>query len=397
LLDAPRKSVEPMAALLAPDHVQRMHESLHHFVAQSPWSDVELLRQVRNYVLPAMQQRGPLTAWIVDETSFVKKGTHSVGVIRQYCGRVGTKENCQVAVSLSMATASGSLPIAWRLYLPEQWANEPERRREAGIPEQVQFQTKPQIALAQIRQAVEDGVPPGVVLADEVYGSNREFRAGVAELQLSYSVAVRSVTTVWALERQPLPPPAWSGKGRRATLMRRDHAHQPCTVEQLARELPEQAWREVAWREGSQEKLRSRFAALRVRPAYGDDRKGGLQPEQWLLIEWPSGAGEPSGYWLARLPEQLSLKRLVGISKQRWMIERDYEELKQEVGLSHYEGRNWRGFHHHATLCIAAYGFLMAERSRFSPSADIVHLGLRAAPLPPGFRPRGAKGSPPKA
>jgi SRSO17 transposase len=183
-----------MAALLAPDHVQSMHESLHHFVAQSPWSDVELLRQVRGYVLPAMQQRGPVTAWIVDETSFVKKGTHSVGVIRQYCGRVGTKENCQVAVSLSVATATGSLPIAWRLYLPEEWANEAERRREAGIPEQVQFQTKPQIALAQIRQAVEDGVPPGVVLADEVYGSNREFRAGVAELKLDYSVAVRSAS-----------------------------------------------------------------------------------------------------------------------------------------------------------------------------------------------------------
>lgn len=397
LLEGERKSVEPMAARLAPDHVQSMHESLHHFVAQSPWSDVELLRQVRNYVLPAMQQRGPVTAWIVDETSFVKKGTHSVGVTRQYCGRLGKKENCQVAVSLSVATASGSLPIAWRLYLPEQWANEAERRREADIPEQVQFQTKPQIALAQIRQAVEDGVPPGVVLADEVYGSNREFRAGVAELKLDYSVAVRSVTTVWALERQPLPPPAWSGQGRRATLMRRDHTHQPFTVEQLARELPEQAWREVAWREGSNEKLRSRFAALRVRPAYGDDRKGGLQPEQWLLIEWPSGAGEPSGYWLARLPAKLSLKRLVGICKQRWMIERDYEELKQEVGLSHYEGRNWRGFHHHATLCIAAYGFLMAERSRFPPSADVVHLGLRAAPLPPGFQPRGAKGARPKA
>ena len=163
----------------------------------------------------------------------------------------------------------------------------------------------------------------------------------------------------------------------------------------MARELPEKAWREVAWREGSKETLRSRFAALRVRPA--SDRKGGLQPEQWLLIEWPAGAGEPSGYWLARLPVKLPLKRLVGISKHRWVIERDYEELKQELGLGHYEGRNWRGFHHHATLCIAAYGFLMAERSRFSPSAHVGHLGLRAAPIPPHFRPRGAKGSRPTA
>jgi SRSO17 transposase len=397
LLDGERKSVEPMAARLAPDRVQSMHESLHHFVAQSPWSDADMLQQVRNYVLPAMQKVGPVTAWIVDETGFVKRGTHSVGVARQYCGRVGKTENCQVAVSLSVATATGSLPIAWRLYLPEEWASDPERRQTADIPEWVRFQTKPQIALAQIRQAVEDGVSHGVLLADEVYGSSHEFREGVAELKLVYSLAVRSTTTVWALERQPLPPKPWKGKGRRATRMRRDQTHQPFTVEQLARELPGKSWREVAWREGSKETLRSRFAALRVRPAYGDDRKGGLLPEQWLLIEWPTGADVPSGYWLASLPAKISLRRLVGISKHRWVIERDYEELKQELGLGHYEGRNWRGFHHHATLCIAAYGFLMAERSRFSPSAHVGHLRLRAAPLPPRFRPRGAKSPRPTA
>jgi SRSO17 transposase len=393
LLDGERKSVEPMAARLAPDHVQSMHESLHHFVAQSPWSDSEMLGQVRSYVLPAMQKLGPVTAWIVDETSFVKKGTHSVGVARQYCGRLGKKENCQVAVSLSVATASASLPIAWQLYLTDEWSGDAERRKEVGVPEAVQFQTKPQIALAQIRQAVEDGVPPGVVLADEVYGSNREFREGVADLKLEYSLAVRSNTTVWAMERQPLPPKPWRGKGPKPTRMRRDQEHQPITVKQLAQELAEQNWREVAWREGSKETLRSRFAALRVRPAYGDDRKGSLHLEQWLLIEWPAGAVEPSGYWFARLPEKASLKRLVGISKHRWVIERDYEELKQELGLGHYEGRNWRGFHHHGTLCIAAYGFLMAERSRFSPSAHIGNIELRSAPIPSNFRPRGAKGS----
>ena len=397
LLDGERKSVEPMAARLAPDHVQSMHESLHHFVAQSPWSDADMLGQVRSYVLPAMQKMGPVTAWIVDETSFVKKGIHSVGVARQYCGRLGKKENCQVAVSLSVATASGSLPIAWQLYLTEEWASDTERREKVGVPEEVQFQTKPEIALAQIRQAVEDGVAPGVVLADEVYGSNREFREGVAALKLEYSLAVRSTTTVWAMERQPLPPKPWNGKGNRPTRMRRDQEHQPITAKQLAQELPEQNWREVAWREGSKETLRSRFAALRVRPAYGDDRKGSIQPQQWLLIEWPAGAEEPSGYWLARLPEKSSLKRLVGISKHRWVIERDYEELKQELGLGHYEGRNWRGFHHHGTLCIAAYGFLVAERSRFSPSAHIGNIELCCAPIPSDFRPRGAKGSRPTA
>ena len=393
LLDGERKSVEPMAARLAPDHVQSMHESLHHFVAQSAWSDYDVLRQVRNYVLPAMQKLGPVTAWIVDETGVVKKGIHSVGVARQYCGRVGKKENCQVSVSLSIATAVGSLPIAWRLYLPEEWINDPARRQKVDVPKEVEFQTKPQIALAQIQQAVKDGVPRGVVLADEVYGSNREFREGVIDLKLNYSLAVRCTTTVWALERQPLPPKPWSGKGGRPTRMRRDQTHQPITMKQLAQQLPEQAWHEVEWREGSKGTLRSRFAALRVRPAYGDDRKGSLQPEQWMLVEWPDGTNEPSGYWLARLPVNISLKRLVAVSKHRWVIERDYEELKGELGLAHYEGRNWRGFHHHATLCIASYGFLMAERSRFSPSAHVGHLELRATKLPPHFQPRGAKSS----
>jgi SRSO17 transposase len=331
----------------------------------------------------------------VDETSFVKKGEHSVGVARQYCGRLGKNENCQVAVSLSVATATGSLPIAWRLYLTEDWAGDAERRQKTAVPKEVQFQTKPQIALGQIQRAVEEKIAPGVVLADEIYGSNREFRDGVAELKLKYSLAVRSNTTVWALQWQPLPPKPSVGKGRQAKRMRRDEAHQPITVKELAQGLAEQEWREVAWRQGSKETLHSRFAALRVRPAYGDDRKGTLQPEQWLLIEWPVGAEEPSAYWLSNLPGKTRLTSLVAISKHRWVIERDYEELKSEVGLAHYEGRNWRGFHHHATLCTAAYGFLMAERSRFSPSAHVGHVGLRTAAIPSQFRPRGAKGSRP--
>ena len=394
LLDGERKSVEPMAARVAPDEVRRVHQSMHHFVAVSPWDDAAMLGQVRSYVLPEVEAKGPVTAWVVDETSFVKKGTHSVGVARQYCGRLGKKENCQVAVSLSVSTASASLPIAFRLYLTGEWAGDKARRLETGVPKEVRFQTKPQLALAQIRQAVIDGVKHGVVLADEVYGSNREFRDGVADLKLNYSLAVRSTTTVWALDREPLPPKPWSGKGKPAIRMRRDETHQPYTVEQLARVLRKKAWMEISWREGSKEKLASRFAALRVRPAYQDDRKAGQQPEQWLLIEWPEGATEPSGYWLSNLPVKTSVKRLVGISKHRWVSERDYEELKQEVGLNHYEGRNWRGFHHHATLCIAAYGFLVAERSRFSPSAQVGHLGLRSARIPPQFQPRGAKGSP---
>ncbi|MGH8337900.1 MAG: IS701 family transposase, partial [Gammaproteobacteria bacterium] len=248
-----------------------------------------------------------------------------------------------------------------------------------------------------IQQAVREGVPPGVVLADNVYGSHREFRAGVAELKLRYSLGVKSTTTVWARERQALPPQPGAGKGRPARRLRRDRDHLPYTAEELARALPQDVWRKLSWREGSKKKLQSRFAAVCVRPAYGDDRKIGVQAEQWLLIEWPEGEPEPARYWLSNLPRKTPLQRLVRITKQRWRIERDHEELKQEVGLGHYEGRNWRGFHHHGTLCIAAYGFLLAERSRFSPSARAGHLGLRAQRILPRFRPRGSPGPRPAA
>lgn len=394
LLDGERKSVEPMAARLAPEQVQRMHESLHHFVAQSPWSDANLLRRVREHVLEAMRKQGPVEVWIVDETGWAKQGTHSVGVAHQYCGRLKRKANCQVSVSLSVATAKASLPIAWRLYLPEEWVEEKGRRKAAGIPPEVRFQSKAQIALAAIREAVEEEVPRGVVLADELYGSNREFREALADLGLHYSLGVRRVTTVWTQECQPLAPKAWSGKGQLPNRLRRDATHRPLKVEQLALSLPAQAWHKVSWREGSKGTLQSRFAAVRVRPAYGDDRGLRPQAEQWLLIEWPEAEAEPIGYWLSNLPASTPLRQLVAVTKQRWLIERDYQELKQEVGLSHYEGRNWRGFHHHASMCIAAYGFLVAERSRFSPSARAGHLGIRAPGLPAGFRRRGAARSP---
>jgi len=178
LLPGERKSVEPMAARLAPDDVQRTHQSLHHFVANAPWSDEALLERVRHFVLPVMKRNGPVVAWIVDDTGFVKKGTHSVGVVRQYCGQVGKQENCRVAVSLSVATEQTSLPIAWRLYLPETWAKDRKRRKEAGIPEEISFATKPTIALQQIRQAIEQEVISAPVLADAAYGNDSQFREG---------------------------------------------------------------------------------------------------------------------------------------------------------------------------------------------------------------------------
>ena len=379
-----------MAAKLAPDNIQRTHQSLHHLVADAPWRDEAVLESVRGQVLTAMQQSGPVAAWIVDDTGFPKKGTHSVGVTRQYCGQLGKQDNCQVAVSLSVATYHASLPVAWRLYLPESWASDRERRNAAGVPPEISFQTKPMIALGQIRQAVEQGVPAAPILADAGYGHETRFREGITELGLRYVVGVQENTTVWTPGEIPPRKKRRQGRGRPPTRLHRDAEHQPVSVKQLALELPDRAWKTVTWREGTRQKLRSRFAAVRVRPAHRDHLRSEPYPEEWLLIEWPASEAEPTKYWLSTQPAQSSLSSLVRLAHHRWIIERDYEELKQEVGLGHYEGRGWRGFHHHATLCIAAYGFLVIERTRFSPSARAGRLELRAARIPPHFQPRGS-------
>ena len=396
LLPGDRKSVEPMAARLAPNRVRRMHQSLHHLVADAPWKDEAILEQVRSQVLPAMQKIGPVVGWIVDDTGFPKKGNHSVGVARQYCGQVGKQDNCRVAVSLSVSTWSSSLPIGWRLYLPEIWSSDAGRRSKVGVPEEVEFRTKPQIALEQIRQAVKQQVPTGVVLADAGYGVDTRFRAGIDELGLSYVVGIQSSVTIWAPGRQPLPAKSRQTMGRPPKLLQRTAEHQPVSVKQLALGLPFGTFKSIGWREGTQRTLRSRFAAVRIRVAHRDYERAEPHPEQWLLIEWPKGESEPTKYWLSTLPPTTKLKDLVKIAKHRWIIERDYEELKQELGLGHYEGRSWRGFHHHATLCIAAYGFLVAERNRFSPSARAGHVGFAALGPEPDFRPRGSP-RPPRA
>jgi len=398
LLDGERKSIEPMAARIAPNDVRQTHQSLHHLVADAPWSDEDLLEAVRGYSLPGMQKAGPLAAWIVDDTGWVKKGTHSVGVARQYCGQVGKQENCQVAVSLSVSTEEASLPIAWRLYLPEEWAHDGKRRKKAGVPQEIRFQTKPKIALEQIRAAVAREIPTAPVLADPAYGNDTQFREGITELGLLYVLGVTSSMTVWKPGHQPLPPrAARPGPGRPPTRLRRDARHAPVAVKDLALALPAQVWKQVSWREGTRHKLCSRFAALRVHPAHRDEKRTVVRAEEWLLIEWPQGEEAPAKYWLSTLSANTPLRDLVRLAKRRWIIERDYEELKQELGLNHYEGRGWRGFHHHATLCIAAYGFLVAERSRFSPSARAGRLVLPVPEVPLQFRPRGSPGTPPAA
>jgi SRSO17 transposase len=390
LLDGERKSVEPMAARLDPEHVQAKHQSLHHFVAQAAWSDTALLEAVHRHVVPALERHGPITAWIVDDTGIPKKGRHSVGVARQYCGQRGKQDNCQVAVTLSLANEHASLPVAWRLYLPEAWAGDAERRIKAGVPPDITFQTKPRIALDQIRAACAAGLPRGLVLTDAGYGNDTEFRTGLTALGLIYAVGIQASTTVWAPGTRPLPPKPWSGKGRRPTRLRRDDDHKPVPVTDLARSLPASQWRSVTWREGTNTPRRSRFASVRVPAAHRDDERAELRAEEWLLIEWPDSEAEPTQYWLSTLPADTALQDLVAAAKGRWRIERDYEELKQEIGLGHYEGRGWRGFHHHATLCIAAYGFLIAERCLFPPRQRPDRRYGQVPALPATFRPRGA-------
>jgi SRSO17 transposase len=391
LLPCERKSVEPMAALTAPHRTAAQHQSLLHLVGEGKWSDERVLAKVREMVLPELERHGAIEAWIIDDTGFPKQGRHSVGVARQYCGQLGKQDNCQVAVSLSLANHHASLPVAYRLYLPQDWADDHERRRKAGVPAEVEFKTKPEIALEQLRWACANGLPRGVGVFDAGYGNNSALRAEVTALGVPYVAGILSTTTVWAPGTAPLPAKKpRSGRGRPATRLRRDRKHRPLSVKALALRQPASAWQTITWREGAAAPLSSRFVRLRVRPAHRDEKLTAPRLEEWLLIEWPVGEKEPTKYWLSTLPEDIDFAALVDIAKLRWRIERDYQELKQEVGLGHFEGRGWRGFHHHATLCIATYGFLISERETIPPSGPGATRRFEELAVPNSNRSRGA-------
>jgi SRSO17 transposase len=359
LLPLERKSVEPLAAHTAPDNTRAKHQSLLHFVGNSGWSDEAVLSKVREIVLPRIEAHGAIEATIVDDTAFPKKGRHSVGVARQYCGQLGKQDNCQSVVSLSLANHHASLPIAHRLYLPPAWANDAERRKTARVPADVHYQTKSQIALAQLQAAQAAGLRLGTVLTDPGYGYDSQFRQGVTDLGRPYVAGIQSNVVFW---RADAVLPLQGTAGRKPS--RPQRRAQQVSAKALALGLRKKAWRMITWREDS-EALTSRFARLRVRPVTDAEQPA----EEWLLIEWPQDAAEPSKYWLSTVPAAIGFETLVDQAKLRWRIERDYQELKQELGLGHYEGRGWRGLHHHVTLCIAAYGFLVAERALFSPAS----------------------------
>jgi SRSO17 transposase len=381
MMPVERKSVEPMAAVTAPSRVAAQHQALLHFVGYSPWSDEPVLAKVRELVLPAIERHGAIEAWILDDTSFAKQGPHSVGVAKQYCGEYGKQRNCQVAVTLSLANHHASLPVAFRLYLPKDWAADEERRRRAGVPADIRFKSKQDIALEQIRWACAAGLPRGVMLMDADYGRSAKLRTEITGLGLAYVAAIQSSPLVWRPGTGPRP-------GRRGPKESRQGEPNVFSVKELALDLPTDAWRRVEWREGTAGALISRFARLRVRMAHRDAIADA--PMEWLLIEWPEGEKRPTKFWLSTLPEDISFRDLVDITKLRWRIERDFQELKQEVGLRHFEGRGWRGFHHHATLCIAAYGFLIREREAIPPSGPSHHGLFQQPAIPEDYKPRGA-------
>jgi SRSO17 transposase len=366
-----RRNAETMAVATKPTCVPAQHQRLMHIVADSEWSDEQMLAKVRELVVPSMTQRGPIEVWIIDDTSFPKQGEHSVGVQRQYCGQLGKQANCQVAVTLSIANHHASLPIAYRLYLPKEWANDKARCKKAHVPASIRFMTKPQIALEQIRSALQAGVHPGVVLMDAGYGNHSILRQALKALGLTYVAGIQTTTKVRPVREDDPKPPRVS-------------------VEALALSLPKRAWRTVAWREGTNKKLRSRFArvCVRVSPIRGEARFA----EETLLIEWLKGETKPTKYWLAAVDADMPLRQLVDLAHMRWRIEHDYRDLKQEIGLGHYEGRGWRGFHHHGTLSIASYGFLISERERIPPSGPRSAVQIKKSPVPSDYRPRGAPG-----
>jgi SRSO17 transposase len=383
ILPGERKSVEPMAAKTAPARTAAQHQSLLHFVGVASWSDEKVLAKVREMVLPSMERHEPIQAWIIDDTGFPKQGKHSVGVQHQYCGQLGKEANCQVAVSLSIANHSASLPVAYRLYLPKEWTKDKARRNKTGVPRDIVFKTKPEIALEQVRWACEAGLPRGVALMDGAYGTDSRLRTGMTALGVSYVVGIQPKILVW--------PPGTGPRRKGRPLNNTGRRDEPdlISAKRLALDLPKHAWRTIRWREGSAERLSSRFARVRVRVGHSQLMPESLSQE-WLLIEWPEGEAEPTKYWLSTLPANIGFRQLVDLAKLRWRIERDYQELKQEVGLGHFEGRGWRGFHHHATMCIAAYGFLISERETIPPSRPRTATLLQTPVLPDGYRPRGS-------
>jgi SRSO17 transposase len=360
LLDGQRKSIEPMAARLkkVEEGEEDYEQALQQFINQSPWDEQLVLDSLQAWVGRQFGAEGYL---ILDDTGFPKQGQHSVGVARQYTGTLGKVASCQVAVTLQLATDREVLGLDARLYLPQAWADDRERCEKSGIPAEIAYQPKWRLALAMLRRAHVNGLG-GVVLADSLFGTVTEFREQLAAAGWTYCVGIDSTLKVIAADTDLGPVPKYCGRGQPPTrpLKVRAKPKSP-SVKQWAVEHAAD-FRKVTWREGTKGKMAGRFAAWRVRPAH--KLAAGKVPLDacWLLIEWPKDSACPAKYFFSNLPPTTSLKRLVATAKSRWWIEHSYRELKDELGLDHFEGRSWRGWHHHVVLVLLAYAFLQNVR-----------------------------------
>lgn len=348
-----RKSVEPIAARasVGPIEARRTHDRLLHFLRDAPWSDHEVRLEAARYVTNALREQDPVSVWIVDDTGFLKQGTHSVGVQRQYTGSAGKVANCQIGVSLCVANRFAHVPIDFELYLPRSWIDDKPRREAARIPSDREFKTKPELALEMIGRAVKNEIPGDIVLADAAYGTSTSFRRGVRDLGLDFAVAITATTGVWLLDSQE------TCRGS------------PMGAQELGIQLGRGAFRRLTWRDGTRRKLASRFAFRRVKVAHDDGTEPDDREPQWLIIEWPSDEAKPTKFALTTLPRRMSKKQIIRTLKERWRTEMAYEELKEELGLDHYEGRSFPGWHHHISVVLCCYAFIVSERVRhFSPS-----------------------------
>jgi SRSO17 transposase len=359
LMEGGRKSIEPLAGRIAGADVQ----SLRQFVGQSPWAVEQIQQRLAEKVVDLLAEP---EVWMIDETSFPKAGEASVGVARQYCGALGKIANCQVAVSLHWSTCEASCPLAWRLYLPEAWLATPARRAEGKIPNDISYRSKNQLALELVDQVLAWDVPRLPVVADSAYGNDFDFRAGLRERGLPYAVAVEPGAKVWTNDPAQTPVAASKPRGRPRQYPALKDLPEAKTLAEVAKGLPKQAWHNITWRQGTKGPMCSRFAQVKVWAAHGWNRnEHPKRVEEWLLIEWPEGTEAPSDYWLAQLGGQsLGLRRLVKVARARWRVEMDYRELKEELGLDHYEGRHWLGWHHHVTLVSMAFAFLRIEQAQ---------------------------------
>jgi SRSO17 transposase len=352
LADGERKSAEPIAARACADPAltRQAHDHLLHFLGVSGWSNAPVRLEAARYAIEAMREQESITTWIVDDTGFLKQGAHSVGVQRQYTGSAGKIANCQIGVSLSVATRHEHLPIDFELYLPKSWTEDPTRRQAARIPDRVVFRTKVELAIDMITRAVGDGIPGEVVLADAFYGRSNEFRDTVYGFGLDYAVATDADTKLWLLDA------------------RERRRYEPLQAREIGESLGSGGFRRVTWRDGTKAKMASRFAFRRVKVAHeGGDTPAEERAPVWLVIEWVEGEDKPTKFFLTTLPRRMTKKQIVRILKERWRTERVYEDMKGELGLDHFEGRSYPGWHHHVSVVLCCYAFVVAERVRHFP------------------------------